>query len=149
MSTEAPATTGMGTATIRTRKFMLNRLLQRRQFLIDVVHPGKANVPKVEIKKMLRKMYNVPTTKTIFVGGFKTHFGGGKTTGFGIIYDTYSAAKKFEAPYRLRRNGAKKPKKAKVARKQRKERKNRAKKQWGTKPKVKKGGDDDGPKKKK
>ncbi|GKG21350.1 40S ribosomal protein S24-1, partial [Tanacetum coccineum] len=33
--------------TIRTRKFMTNRLLSRKQFVIDVLHPGQANVSKV------------------------------------------------------------------------------------------------------
>jgi hypothetical protein len=32
--------------TIRTRKFMSKRLLQRRQMIVDVVHPGRANVSK-------------------------------------------------------------------------------------------------------
>ncbi|KAL0437469.1 UNVERIFIED_CONTAM: 40S ribosomal protein S24-1, partial [Sesamum radiatum] len=33
--------------TIRTRKFMTNRLLSRKQFVIDVLHPGRPNVSKV------------------------------------------------------------------------------------------------------
>ncbi|KAH9729813.1 40S ribosomal protein S24-1 [Citrus sinensis] len=32
--------------TLRTRKFMTNRLLSRKQFVIDVLHPGRANVSK-------------------------------------------------------------------------------------------------------
>ena len=32
---------------IRTRKFITNRLMQRKQFVIDVLHPGRPNVPKV------------------------------------------------------------------------------------------------------
>uniref|UniRef100_A0A8C0SLR6 Small ribosomal subunit protein eS24 n=1 Tax=Canis lupus familiaris TaxID=9615 RepID=A0A8C0SLR6_CANLF len=35
------------TVPIRTRKFMTNRLLQRKQIVIDVLHPGKATVPKI------------------------------------------------------------------------------------------------------
>ena len=34
-------------ATVRTRKFMTNRLMSRKQFIIDVLHPGRANVSKV------------------------------------------------------------------------------------------------------
>lgn len=34
-------------AAVRTRKFMVNKLLARRQFVIDVLHPGRPNVPKV------------------------------------------------------------------------------------------------------
>lgn len=35
--------------------------------------------------------------------GFKTCFGGGKSTGFGLIYDSLDQAKKFEPKYRLAR----------------------------------------------
>ena len=33
--------------TLRTRKFMTNRLLARKQFVLEVLHPGRANVSKV------------------------------------------------------------------------------------------------------
>jgi hypothetical protein len=33
--------------TLRTRKFMTNRLLSRKQFVLEVLHPGRANVSKV------------------------------------------------------------------------------------------------------
>jgi ribosomal protein S24E len=39
--------------------------------------------------------------KTVFLFGFKTKFGGGKTTGFGLIYDNMEAVKKFEPKHRL------------------------------------------------
>ena len=35
--------------TIRTRKFMTNRLLARRQMVVDVLHPGKASVAKTTV----------------------------------------------------------------------------------------------------
>merc|ERR1712038_723279 len=31
-----------GTVTVRTRKYMTNRLLQRRQMVVDVLHPNRA-----------------------------------------------------------------------------------------------------------
>lgn len=86
--------------TIRTRKFMTNRLLARRQCVVDVLHPGRANVSKAEIKEKLASMYNVRDPNQIFVFGFRTHFGGGKSTGFGLIYDDVKAAEKFEPKYR-------------------------------------------------
>uniref|UniRef100_A0A2K5DPA6 40S ribosomal protein S24 n=1 Tax=Aotus nancymaae TaxID=37293 RepID=A0A2K5DPA6_AOTNA len=89
---------------IRTRKFMTNRLLQRKQMVIDVLHPGKATVPKTEIREKLAKMYKT-TPDVIFVFGFRTHFGGGKTTGFGMIYDSLDYAKKNEPKHRLARVG--------------------------------------------
>ena len=58
-------------------------------------------------------------------------FGGGRSTGFGKIYDSLPAAQKFETKYRLTRFGLAKAKNS--ARKQRKERKNRAKKVRGVK----------------
>lgn len=63
--------------------------------------------------------------------GLKTHFGGDRTTGFALIYDTMEFAKKFEPKYRLARIGLEK--KERVPRKQRKERKNKMKKVRGTK----------------
>ncbi len=39
--------------------------------------------------------------ESIFVFGFRTAFGGGKSTGFALIYDSLDAAKKFEPTYRL------------------------------------------------
>ncbi|KAL0628484.1 40S ribosomal protein S24 [Plecturocebus cupreus] len=81
------------TVTIRTRKFVTNQLLQRKQMVIDVLHPGKATVPKTEIQEKLAKMYKT-TLDVIFVFGFRTHLGGGKTTGFGMIYDSLDYARK-------------------------------------------------------
>merc|ERR1712190_263738 len=90
---------------IRTRKFITNRLLQRKQFVVDVLHPGRPNVSKTELKEKLGKMYNVTDLDSIILFGFRTHFGGGKTTGFGLIYDNVAAVKKFEMKYRLARFG--------------------------------------------
>ncbi|XP_012837227.1 PREDICTED: 40S ribosomal protein S24-1-like [Erythranthe guttata] len=87
--------------TIRTRKFMTNRLLSRKQFVIDVLHPGRPNVSKAELKEKLARMYEVKDPNAIFVFKFRTHFGGGKSTGFGLIYDSVENAKKFEPKYRL------------------------------------------------
>lgn len=44
-----------------------------------------------------------PTTVTLF--GFRTHFGGGKSTGFCLIYDSVEDMKKFEPKFRLARAG--------------------------------------------
>ncbi|KAJ4727454.1 40S ribosomal protein S24 [Melia azedarach] len=138
--------------TIRTRKFMTNRLLSRKQFVVDVLHPGRANVSKAELKEKLGRMYDVKDPNSIFVFKFRTHFGGGKSTGFGLIYDSVENAKKYEPKYRLIRdilllhatnlshadhrsvlliNGL--DTKVEKSRKQMKERKNRAKKIRGVK----------------
>ncbi|CAL8391072.1 unnamed protein product [Arctogadus glacialis] len=109
---------------------MTNRLLQRKQMVVDVLHPGKATVPKTEIREKLAKMYKT-TPDVVFVFGFRTQFGGGKTTGFAMVYDSLDYAKKNEPKHRLARHGLYEKKKS--SRKQRKERKNRMKKVRGTK----------------
>merc|ERR1712083_254205 len=83
---------GESTATIRTRKFLTNRLLNRKQMVVDVLHPGRATVPKSEIRDKLSKMYKT-TSDVVFCFGFRTAFGGGKTTGFALVYDTLDYAK--------------------------------------------------------
>merc|ERR1711920_229669 len=85
--------------TIRTRKFITNRLLLRRQFVVDVLHPGRANVSKDELREKIGKMYNVSEPKTIVLFGFRTQFGGGKSSGFCKIYDNVEAVKKIETRY--------------------------------------------------
>ncbi|XP_006832347.1 PREDICTED: 40S ribosomal protein S24-like [Chrysochloris asiatica] len=107
-----------GTVTIQTRKFMTIRLLQQKQIAIDVLNLRKATVPKIKIRGKLAKMYKM-TPDVIFVFGFRTHFGGGKTTGFGIIYDSLDYAKKNEPKHRLARHGL--YEKKKTSRKQRQE----------------------------
>merc|ERR1712032_791297 len=125
----APCLAMPGSCTIRTRKFMTNRLLMRKQFVIDVLHQGRANVSKAELQEKLAKMYSVNDIQTIFLFSFKTQFGGGKSTGFGLIYDSVDAAKKYEPKHRLVRQGLSDAKKG--SRKQLKERKNREKKLRG------------------
>jgi len=117
--------------TIRTRKFITNRLLARRQFVVDVLHPSRANVSKTEVSETLATMYKASKERVISFG-FRTHFGGGRSTGFALIYDDEASQRKFEPKYRLIRAGMMTPP-TKTSRKLRKERKNRAKKLRGTK----------------
>lgn len=56
---------------------------------------------KAELKEKLARMYDVKDPNAIFVFKFRTHFGGGKSTGFGLIYDSVENAKKYEPKYRL------------------------------------------------
>ena len=120
-----------GAVTVRTKKFITNRLLQRKQFLVEVIHPGLAGVSKSDLKEKLATNLKVTDPSCILLYGFKVAFGGGRSTGFGMIYDNLVAAKKYEPKYRLTRFGMGKAKG--VARKQRKERKNRDKKVRGIK----------------
>ena len=96
---------------------------------MDVLHPGSATVKKAVIADKLSKMYKT-TADCVMCFGFKTAFGGGKTTGFALVYDSMDALKKYEPKFRLIRLGLAEKKGA--SRKQRKERKNRMKKVRGT-----------------
>ncbi|GAA6009070.1 hypothetical protein JCM11491_005736 [Sporobolomyces phaffii] len=131
-----------GAVTIRTRKFITNRLLQRKQMVVDVLHPTRPNVSKDELRDKLSTMYKAPKEQVI-VFGFRTQFGGGKSTGFALIYDSKESLK-FEPRYRLVRFGLAE-KRERTGRKLRKERKNRSKKFRGT-AKVKKASEGKGKK---
>ena len=63
--------------------------------------------------------------------GFSSLFGGGRSTGFGMIYDSVDAMKKFEPKYRLKRAGIDDGKK-KRTRKAWKDLKRKVKRTWGT-----------------
>jgi len=118
-----------GAITLRTRKFLSNPLLQRKQMVVDVLHPTRANASRDEIRDKLAVLYKTPKDQVI-VFGFRTQFGGGRSTGFALLYESKEALK-FEPKYRLTRFGLA-PKKDRTARKLRKERKNRSKKFRGT-----------------
>lgn len=84
---------------------------------------------KVNVRDKLAQMYKADKDAVV-VFGCKYAFGGGKTTGFALVYDNVESAKKFEPKFRMVRNGlAEAPK---GGRKQRKEKKNRAKKVRGS-----------------
>jgi ribosomal protein S24E len=70
----------------------------------DVLHPNRANVSKDELRTKLGELYKAKK-EDVSVFGFKTHFGGGKSTGFALVYDSAEAMKKFEPRYRLVRYG--------------------------------------------
>mmetsp|Transcript_18465 Transcript_18465/g.22918 ORF Transcript_18465/g.22918 Transcript_18465/m.22918 type:complete len:138 (-) Transcript_18465:142-555(-) len=118
-----------GAVVVKTRKFKRNPLLSRRQFIIDVIHPGRANVPKSELQEVIGGMFNADPKLTMLFG-FRVKFGGGKSTGFGLIYDNEEACRKFEPKYRLVRNGFET--RVEKSRKAIKEAKNKGKKIRGT-----------------
>ena len=94
-----------GEYTIRTRKFMSNPLLSRKQFVVEIVHPGIPTPSRKEITDKIASMYKVKDSRCISVFGFKPQFGGGRTSGFGLIYESQEATKKFEPKFRLKRVG--------------------------------------------
>ena len=126
-----------GTVTIRPRKFITNRLLARRQMILDVHHPGLATPDKETLKTMLAEYLSKAkghkaSKEATVIFGMKTCFGGSKSSCFALVYDTVDAAKKFEPKHRLISSGHIEKADLTVARKQRKEKKNREKKFRGT-----------------
>lgn len=122
--------------TLRTRKFIRNALLGRKQMVLwvllprndtfassvipaetlmrhilicssysDVLHPNRANVSKDELRSKLAELYKANKDQ-VSCFGFRTQYGGGKSTGFALIYDSHEVMKKFEPHYRLVRYGA-------------------------------------------
>ncbi|VDK44586.1 unnamed protein product [Taenia asiatica] len=89
---------------IRTRKFMSNRLLSRKQMILDIFHPGQPVLSKKEIRERLAKKYKT-TPDVVFAFGFRTKFGGGKSSGFVNVYDSLDYAKRYEPKFRQARNG--------------------------------------------
>lgn len=77
---------------------------------------------------MAKKFKTLPDV--VFCFGLRTSYGGGKTTGFALVYDSLDLAKKFEPLHRLCKQGL--ATKTTTSRKQRKERKNRMNKVRGT-----------------
>lgn len=71
----------------------------------DVLHPNRANVSKDELRQKLAELYKT-NKDTVSCFGFRTQYGGGKSTGFALIYDSHEVMKKFEPHYRLVRYGA-------------------------------------------
>ncbi|KAF4553460.1 40S ribosomal protein S24 [Elsinoe fawcettii] len=93
-----------GQVTLRTRKFIRNPLLGRKQMVVDVLHPNRANVSKDDLRDKLAELYKAPKD-SVSVFGLRTQYGGGKTTGFALVYESTESMKKFEPRYRLVRYG--------------------------------------------
>jgi small subunit ribosomal protein S24e len=97
--------------------------------IVDVLHPGRCSVSKKDLQDVIGGMYKADP-KLVVVFGFKIKYGGGKSTGFCLIYDNEEAVRKFEPKYRLVRMGL--VDKAEKSRKAIKEAKNKGKKVRGT-----------------
>ena len=90
--------------TIRARRRQVNKLLSRREILLDVFHEGKANVSHKDLREEVAKKFKADA-RNIVLFGFRTAFGGGRSTGFVLIYDNPHYLLKYEPNYRLRRLG--------------------------------------------
>jgi len=104
---------------------MTNRLLQRKQMVVDVLHPSMAGVSKKDIQTELARRYKAEAGNVLCFG-FRSAFGGGKSSGFALIYDDAASLKRFEHKFRQARAGVLEHKRD--SRKRIKETKNRVKK---------------------
>lgn len=119
----------MADYTVRTRKVMTNKLLHRKQMVVEVIHPGLPNASREALREKLAKMYKTRADQ-VMVYGLRTAFGGSHTTGFALVYDTKDHLMKTEPKYRLKRDKYVDYKR--IGRKLKKERKNKQKKVRGT-----------------
>ncbi len=70
-----------------------------------MVHPDQPNVPKADIRKKLAAVMKAKE-EAIYVFGLKTQFGGGRSTGFALVYDSPEIRKKLSPKYWNKRVGA-------------------------------------------
>ena len=56
--------------------------------ILDVIHVDEANISKAKLKEAVSKKFKVEEKNVCFYG-FRTHFGGGKSTGFCLIYNNH------------------------------------------------------------
>ena len=67
--------------------------------ILDILHPNQPVISKKEIRERLAKKYKT-TPDVVFAFGFRTKFGGGKSSGFVNVYDSLDFAKRYEPKYR-------------------------------------------------
>merc|ERR1711976_829259 len=95
---------GDSVCTVLPRKLMTNRLLKRKQMVIDIIHPKLPCPSRETLQEKVAKMFRVDNPNVISLFGFRTAFGGGKSTGFCLVYDNLAAFQNFEPMYRQVRN---------------------------------------------
>merc|ERR1711998_367651 len=74
-----------GTVTIRPRKMITNRLLCRRQMILDVHHPGLATPDKEMLKNMIAEYLSKAkghkaSSEATVIFGMKSKFGGSRSS---------------------------------------------------------------------
>lgn len=85
------------------RKMINNPLLKRRQLQVELIHPDQGSVSKAAIKEKLAVMFK-NKEECISVFGMKAKFGGGRSTGFALVYDSLDARKKCDQKTLLKRD---------------------------------------------
>ena len=114
------------TLVIRVRKFTTNKLLERKQFILDVFSAEHENSSRKDISEAVAKKFKVQAD-TVVVHGLQSKFGGGRISGFGFIYNNLDALKKYETKMRQLRLGLIPKKTIITSRRLKKENKNKTK----------------------
>ena len=70
--------------------------------MIDTIHPKRANVSKEELEAKLAEHFKTKKGCCV-VYGLKTKFGGGKSSGFALIYDSEELRQKYDSIPHLRK----------------------------------------------
>ena len=78
---------------IYARKIVSNPLLKRKQVQVELIHPDQGNISKASIKAKLSNMFKTKE-ESIAIFGLKSSFGGGRSSGFALLYDSLEARKK-------------------------------------------------------
>ena len=113
-----------------TRKMIRNPLLARKQMQVEMIHPDEPNVSKAAIKEKLAGIFK-SKSESIAIFGLSTKFGGGRSSGFALVYDSLDLRKQYDLKTNLRRDKQWDTKKLKT-RKQLKDIKGRVKRVRGT-----------------
>ena len=85
---------------VRFSKIKNNRLLNRTQMIVDVYHPAAQKVTKEQIREYIRTHFK---KQHVSLFGVKKFFGGGRTKGFVLVYDSEDSMKRFEPVSRVKR----------------------------------------------
>ena len=67
-----------------------------------MIHPDMANVKREAIAESLAKKFGSSADR-VSIYGLKTRFGGGRSSGFALIYDSTDARKAYDTKTNLRR----------------------------------------------
>ena len=81
-----------------------NPLFERTEINFVIDHTGAATPTKGAVVEEIAQQMKA-AKDTIVLDGMKSVFGNGKTSGYVKVYKSKEAALKFEADYKLKRNG--------------------------------------------
>lgn len=97
---------------------------------VELIHPDEPNISKTAIKEKLAGIFK-SKSECIAIFGLSTKYGGGRSSGFALIYDSLDLRKQYDSKCLLRRDKQWDGKKTKT-RKQLKDIKGRVKRVRGT-----------------